>query len=128
MQAPAHATLLDQGIGADEQLGLSPIQRPKQQHASGPIAIETLAIGPIATAGLVTSKVQGLQPSQVIWDHRIELRLGHDPLLQLHKPGHGTSSTVKGLVPRVYVDQKYNLPESTSLKKDCSSLESMREA
>ena len=106
MQAPAHTTLLDQGIGADEQLGLGPIGRPKQQHAPGPIAIETLAIGPVAAAGLVTGEFQGLQPSQVVWDHRIELGLGHDPLFQLDKPGHGAKSTIN--------------PESTRLTKDCT--------
>jgi hypothetical protein len=100
MQAPAHTTLLNQGIGADEPLGLGPIQCPKQQHASGPIAIETFAICPIATSGLVTGEFQGLQPSQVVWNHRIELGLGHDPHFQLHKPGHGASSTVNGRVPR----------------------------
>ena len=90
MQAPAHTTPLDQGVGADETLGLSPIQGPKQQHAPGSIAIEALAIGPIAAAGLVTSQCQVLQPSQVLWDHRIELGLGHNPLFQLDKPGHGS--------------------------------------
>ena len=98
MQAPAHTPPLDQGIGADEALGIGPIGRPKQQHAPGSIAIEALAIGPIAAAGLVTGECQGLQPSQVVWDHRIELGLGHDPLFQLDKPGHGVKSTVSGLM------------------------------
>jgi hypothetical protein len=35
-----------------------------------------------------------LQPSHVLWDHRIELGLGHDPLFQLDKPGHGTKSAI----------------------------------
>ena len=100
MQAPTHTAPLNQVIGANEQLGLGPIQRPKQQHASGTIAIETLAISPVAAAGLVTGEFQGLQPSQVLWDHRIEPGLGHDPLFQLHKPGHGASSRVNGRVPR----------------------------
>jgi hypothetical protein len=47
-----------------------------------------------------------LQPSQVLWDRRIELRLGHDPLFQLHKPGHGTGSTVNRLIPRQDNDPK----------------------
>ena len=106
MQAPAHTTPLDQGIGADQALGLGPILGPEQQHAPGPIAIEALAIGPIAAAGLVTSQCQVLQPSQVFWDHRIKLGLGHDPLFQLDKPGHGSSYAVTGLVPREDCDQK----------------------
>jgi hypothetical protein len=106
MQAPAHTTPLDQGIGADQALGLGPILGPEQQHAPGPIAIEALAIGPIAAAGLVTSQCQVLQPSQVFWDHRIELGLGHDPLFQLDKPGHGSSCAVTGLVPQEDSDQK----------------------
>ena len=114
MQAPTHTTPLNQGIGANEQLGLGPIQRPKQQHASGPIAIKTLAIGPVAAAGLVTGEFQGLQPSQVVWDHRIELGLGHDPLFQLHKPGHGAKSAIH--------------PVSTTLKKDCTRQEGARKA
>ena len=98
MQAPTHTTLLNQGIGTNEQLGLGPIHRPKQQHPPSPVAIKTLAIGPVAAAGLVTGECQGLQPSQVVWDHRIELGLGHDPLFQLDKPGHGVKSTVSGLM------------------------------
>ena len=114
MQAPTHTAPLNQGIGANEQLGLGPIQRPKQQHASGTIAIETLAISPVAAAGLVTGEFQGLQPSQVLWDHRIEPGLGHDTLFQLHKPGHGTKSAIH--------------PVSSSLKKDCTRQEGGREA
>jgi hypothetical protein len=97
---------MDQGIGADQALGICPIGRPKQQHAPGPIAIEALALGPIAAAGLVTSQCQLLQPSHVVWDHRIELGFGHDPLFQLDKPGHGSSCAVTGLVPREDSDQK----------------------
>jgi hypothetical protein len=88
MQGPAHTTLPNQGIVVDEQLGLSPIPRPKQQHASRPIAIQTLAICPITAAGLVASGCKAFQPGQVSWEHRIELLLCHDPLFQLHKPGH----------------------------------------
>ena len=110
MQAPAHTTLQDQGIGADQQHGLGPIQRPKQQHASCSIAIATLAISPVTAAGLVTSAFQGFQPGQVRRDHRIELRLGHDPLFQLHKPRHGARSSVHGLEAREDGVQKYNPP------------------
>jgi hypothetical protein len=38
-----------------------------------------------------------LQPSQMVWNRRIKLRLGHNPLFQLHKPGHRKVSTIKGL-------------------------------
>jgi hypothetical protein len=118
MQAPAHTTPPNQGIGADQELGLGPIPRPKQQHASSPIAIETLAIGPIAASGLVTSAFQVLQPSQVLGDHRIELRLGHDPLFQLHKPGHGSSRSVIGLMPQEASAQKAQSTQNQpSLKK-----------
>jgi hypothetical protein len=98
MQAPAHTTLLNEGIGADQKLGLGPIQGPKQQHASSPLAIETLAISPIAAAGLVTSSGKGLQPNQMGRDHRVKLRLSHNPLFQLHKPGHRARTTFKVLV------------------------------
>ena len=129
MQAPAHTPPLDQGNGADEALGLGPILGPEQQHAPGPIAIVALALGPIAAAGLVTSQCQLLQPSHVVWDHRIELGLGHDPLFQLDKPGHGKSCAVTGLEPRQDNDHKARTPpESTTPKKDCARAGRAREA
>jgi hypothetical protein len=82
----------------DESLGLGPIQSPKQQHASSTLTGEALAICPVAAAGLMPCRFKGLQPSQMGWDHRIKLRLRHHPLFQLHKPGHRSRTTFKGLV------------------------------
>lgn len=85
MQRPADASLDDQRICSNKGIGLFPTGGPKQQHAASPIANAADPIGPITAAGLMALALQLCQPGQVGWDHRVELGLGNQTQLKLHK-------------------------------------------
>ena len=85
MQRPADASLGDQRICLHKDLRFFPTGGPKQQHAASPIATAADPIGPITAAGLMALALQLCQPGQVGWDHRVELGLGNQTLLKLHK-------------------------------------------
>ena len=85
MQRPADASLDDQRICSNKGIGLFPTGGPKKQHAASPIATAADPISPITTAGLMALALQLCQPGQVGWDHRVELGLGNQTQLKLHK-------------------------------------------
>jgi hypothetical protein len=85
MQRPTDASLDDQRICPHKGLGFFPTSGPKQQHAASPIATAADPIGPITTAGFMALAFEICQPSQVSWNHRVELGLRNQTQLKLHK-------------------------------------------